>query len=68
MATFKAKFAVGNRVAIDSQTDIVGVVTEVAFRKTDSEAYVIYQVDWLHNGTNGAYYIAEWRLKLMSEA
>lgn len=63
MHNLSPKFWLGQKVLIDKQQDLIGSITEIAFRLAEGpEPYVLYQVDWLHNGVNHSNYIAAWRL------
>lgn len=62
MPTFKADFDIEAKVYIDKQEDMLARVSEVAFRSDGKSVYVLYQVEWLHNGVNYAAYMAGWRL------
>ncbi len=57
--TLTCKFKIGQKVHIDSDTSIVGVISCVEWR---SPAYIRYEVSWVHNGDAKFIVFEEWRL------
>jgi hypothetical protein len=62
MTRYNAPFDLQDKVYIDGKDELLGTITEVSFRHDGLVTYVLYQVEWLHNGANHAAYIAGWRL------
>ena len=67
MATFTCNYNIRDLVQIDGQSDIIGRITAITFRVANDTPYALYQVDWLHNGTNYTHSIEDWRLLKVGE-
>lgn len=62
---YKSKYNLKDKVTIDGQ-DIIGTIIEVRFCNDGEKVYVLYGVEWLHNGTNQSAYITGIRLSLIA--
>lgn len=60
MPVFSAKFAIGDRVYIDTPSDLAMVVTGVQFLAGD---YQEIQVSWFYNGNNVSSWIDAFRVR-----
>lgn len=61
MRTFIAKFDIGDKVNIDGHFDLIGVITEICVRTTESD--IAYEVSWWSNGDLKTAYFASARLE-----
>lgn len=61
MAEFKSDFNYQDRVTIDGDDTLIGVVTGFSFR---SSGYYTIEISWINNGSSQAVWIEDWRLKL----
>lgn len=57
--TFTCKFKITQRVHIDSDNSITGIITCVEWRLPE---LVRYEVSWIHNGDAKSAMFEEWRL------
>lgn len=57
--TFESKWKYRDRVIIDGDTSIIGVVTGFQFRI----GYLIVEVSWVHDGAAQTAWLEEWRLQ-----
>ena len=63
LQSIPAKHQLKQRVRVDGG-DIVGTVTGILFRHDGLLPYVLYEVEWLHNGINYSHWLPEYRLEL----
>lgn len=56
---FHSRWSFGQRVYIDSDRDLKGVVTGLCWK--DSDGHTV-EVSWMHNGISQAAWIQSWRL------
>lgn len=61
MGVKTANFSIGDRVIIDHDKSILGVITAICIR--GQGANVTYEVSYMHNGSSHSPWIEEWRLK-----
>jgi len=61
-SVFHSAFAYGDRVHIDTDKDLIGVVT--AFLWRDGEGHTV-EVCWFHNGADHSAWFQPWRLHLV---
>jgi hypothetical protein len=59
MASFECKRDIKERVIIDGDASVVGVISAVQFRLTREP---LYEVSYMHNGVAQAPWVEEWRL------
>lgn len=59
MHHYLSKFALQQRVSIDTDEAIIGTVTGIAFRVTRDPTI---EVSWMHNGDAKSAWFEEWRL------
>ena len=67
MSAFHTDFNTGERVIVDGDTSLVGIVTAILVRGKDfgGERYTFifqYEVSWFHNGESKTSWIEEYRL------
>jgi len=59
MTNITCKFEIGQKIHIDSDTSIVGIITCIEWRLPD---IVRYEVSWIHQGDAKFIVFDEWRL------
>jgi hypothetical protein len=59
MTSFSCQRSFRERVIIDGDTSVVGVITGVQFRMIREP---LYEVSYMHNGISQAPWVEEWRL------
>jgi hypothetical protein len=54
---------IGAKVRIDG--DLIGLITEIIIRGVGGPLFVLYKVEWVHNGANQEGWFTELRLSLL---
>lgn len=57
-AVYYPEFGFGDKVIIDNEKSLVGIVTGILWRSTLSQV----EVSWFHSGTHHSEWFAEWRI------
>jgi hypothetical protein len=63
--TLQSRWNFRDRVWLDGDESIIGIVTAFQFRETRNP---IVEVSWMHNGDAKAAWFEEWRLRAVGDA